>query len=73
LTTVDLAEIAPKKWTRPPRLSLPTVIRFSPSTEEHEEFRLTMGDMGKKRKLGVFCDAEDSPGEQSCSTLLSKD
>lgn len=63
LTTVDLAEVAPKKRAQPPRLSLSTDVRFSPSAEEHEEFRLTMGDLGKRRKLGIFCNAEDSPGE----------
>jgi hypothetical protein len=63
LTTVDLAEVAPKKKTNVPRLSLSTDVRFSPSAEEHEEFRLTMGDLGKRRKFGIFRDAEDSPGE----------
>jgi hypothetical protein len=57
LTTVDLAEIALKKRTHPPPLSL------SPTTEGHEEFRLTMVNLGKKQKLGISRDAEDSPGE----------
>lgn len=61
--TVDLAEVAPKKKSHPPCLTLPAEIRFSPSAEEHKEFRLAMGDSGKRRKLGIFRDAEDSPGE----------
>jgi hypothetical protein len=62
LTTVDLAEVAPKKRSQPPRLSLSADVRFSPSAEECEEFRLTMSDLGKRRKLGIFRDAENSPG-----------
>jgi hypothetical protein len=63
LTTVNLTEVAPKKRAQPPRPSVLTDVRFSPSAEEHEEFRLTMGDLGKRRKLGIFRDAENSPGE----------
>jgi hypothetical protein len=38
--------------------------RFTPSNEEDEEFRLTLGDIGrKKRSFGIFRDApEISPG-----------
>lgn len=38
--------------------------RFTPSNEEEEEFRITLGDIGrKKRSFGVFQDApEVSPG-----------
>jgi hypothetical protein len=61
---MDLAEVAPIKRAHPPRLSLSTDVRFSPTNdEEHEEFRLAMGDLGKRRKLGIFRDADDSPGE----------
>jgi len=73
LTTVDLAKVAPKQVAHPPRFNLLTDIRFSPNAEEHEEFRPSMGDLGKKRKVGIFRDAEDSPGEQSCSSLHGND
>lgn len=36
---------------------------YTSNSDEHE-FKLTMGDFGRKRKLGIFRDAEeeDSPG-----------
>lgn len=42
--------------------------KFTPSTEENEEFRLTLGgmgrDKGKKRAFSIFQDVpEESPGE----------
>lgn len=37
--------------------------RYVPSSEEDEEFRMTVGDMTKKRPFGIFQDApEVSPG-----------
>lgn len=37
--------------------------RFIPSVEENEEFRLTVGSLGKKRRFNVFQEqAEESPG-----------
>jgi hypothetical protein len=37
--------------------------RFVPSAEEDEEFRITVGDVSKKRTFGIFQDAgEVSPG-----------
>ncbi len=37
--------------------------RFIPSAEEDEEFRLTVGDMSKKRGFSIFQDIpENSPG-----------
>jgi len=37
--------------------------RFAPSTDEEEEFRMTVADMGKKRHFSIFQDApEISPG-----------
>jgi hypothetical protein len=40
--------------------------RFVPSTEEDEEFRMTVGDMAKKRPFSIFQEApEISPGRTS--------
>jgi hypothetical protein len=63
LATVSLADIALKKRVHLPRLSLSTDIHFSPSAEEHEEFRLTVVDIGKKPKFEIFRDTENSPGQ----------
>lgn len=71
LAAMDLAGIAQKKMAHLPRLNMSADIRYSPSAEEYEEFRLTMGDMSKNQKFGIFRDVEDSPGKQLSSTVHS--
>lgn len=67
LITSDPAETAPKRGTYSSHLSMLTNIQFSPSSEDQEEFRLTMGNLGKGRQFGIFCDAEEhSPCSHHC-------
>jgi hypothetical protein len=71
LAPMNVADAASKKKAHSPHLSLSTDIRFPPGADEYGEFRLTIGDLGKMRKFGIFRDAEDSPGKQSFSTVYN--
>lgn len=56
-------ETALQKPLQPTHLSVLSDYRYAPSTEEDEEFRMTMAGLGKPYRLGIFRDAEEnSPG-----------
>lgn len=62
-TMMNRDEANLQKPIQPTHLSVLSGYRYAPSTEEDEEFRLTMAGLGKPQRLGIFRDAEEnSPG-----------
>ena len=62
-TTINKGEANLQKSIQPTHLSVVSGYRYAPSTEEDEEFRLTMAGLGQPQRLGIFHDVEEnSPG-----------
>lgn len=68
-TTVNPADVTYTGMIHPNPLSMANMF-YTPNSEEEEEFRLTVGDMGMKKGLMVLRDYSEAPSPGMCQPAV---